>query len=349
MSKTFVILTPGFPIDENDSTCLPFIQSFVKNFSQINSDFTIRVIAFQYPFYKTNYVWNGIEVIGFHGKNKGGIQRILMWARVWYHLKKIKKENEIVGLLSFWLGECALVGKYFSKLNSLKHFCWLQGQDAKKGNRYVRLIRPESDYLIAISDFIAQTFLENFAIHIPNIITSGIDISAYSSNIKNKDIDIIGAGSLIPLKRYALFIDIIFEIRKSIPELKVLLCGKGFEKETLKEQIDKLNLHKTILLTGELPHRDLLQMMQRSKLFLHTSTYEGFSTVCAEALYAGCSVLSFNKPMNNSIENWKIVKDKNEAIKYCIDLLKKPNTRFNSVLTNSIEDTAKKIRALYCL
>jgi glycosyltransferase involved in cell wall biosynthesis len=347
MSKTFVILTPGFPADENDSACLPFIQSFVKNFSYSNQDCTICILAFQYPFHKTNYSWNGIEVISFHGKNIGGVQRILMWIRVWHHLKKIKKENEIVGLLSFWLGECALLGTYFSKLYSLKHFCWLQGQDAKKGNRYLHLIKPKPDFLIAISDFIAQTFFENYAIHIPNIITSGIDKSVYATEIKNRDIDIIGAGSLIPLKRYAFFIDIIFEIKKRLPELKVLLCGKGFEKEVLQKQIDKLNLNKTVSLTGELPHYDLLKMMQQSKLFLHTSAYEGYSTVCAEALYAGCRVISFNKPMNYAIENWEIVKDKNDAIDYCIDLLKDPGIQFYSVLTGTIEDTVKKILALY--
>jgi DNA-binding NarL/FixJ family response regulator len=35
-------------------------------------------------------------------------------------------------------------------------------------------------------------------------------------------------------------------------------------------------LQSTIVLTGELSHIATLQLMQRTKLFLHTSSYEGF-------------------------------------------------------------------------
>ena len=60
--KTLVILIPGFPENERDSTCVPFPQSFVKNLKQINPFLHIIVIAFQYPFSPGTYDWHGVEV-----------------------------------------------------------------------------------------------------------------------------------------------------------------------------------------------------------------------------------------------------------------------------------------------
>jgi len=48
-------------------------------------------------------------------------------------------------LLSFWYGECALVGKKFADKYSIKHYCWMWGQDAKKENKYVGQLHLKED------------------------------------------------------------------------------------------------------------------------------------------------------------------------------------------------------------
>ena len=54
--------------------------------------------------------------------------------------------------------------------------------------------------------------------------------------------------------------------------------------------------------------------MCRSKVFLHTSAYEGYAVACAEALYAGAHVVSFCKPMEKGNSQEHIVETKEEAI-----------------------------------
>src|SRR5664279_520752 len=106
----FVILTPGFPANERDDTCLPFLQQFVK---AINKEFTtvsIIIIAFQYPLKAQEYLWNNNKVISFGGKNKGKFRRRILWIKVWQKLKELHKKNNIKGLFSVWLGDCALLG-----------------------------------------------------------------------------------------------------------------------------------------------------------------------------------------------------------------------------------------------
>jgi len=184
-------------------------------------------------------------------------------------------------------------------------------------------------------------------VQVPVVIESGIDISLIRNENEKRDIDILGAGSLIQLKRYDLFIDVIFELRKMFPSIRVMICGKGPEKVKLEQQIMRSGLSDTIILADELPHESVLKLMQRSRIFLHTSTYEGYSTVCSEALFAAAKVISFCKPMHHSIENWDIVKDKSDMIERCKTIVENDHLQFNSVITNPINDIARNMLQLF--
>ena len=76
--KKLVILIPGFPKDETDSTCLPFHQTFVRHLAQQYSNWDITVLALQYPFEASSYFFHTVPVISFAGKNKGGIFKLLL-------------------------------------------------------------------------------------------------------------------------------------------------------------------------------------------------------------------------------------------------------------------------------
>src|SRR4051794_17904234 len=160
--ETLVVLSPGFAADEEDSTCLPERQVFLRALKNNNPGLHIVIFAFQYPFSKKEYSWNGMEVKSFAGKNRGKLYRIYCWSQVWKALQQTRKTNHVIGILSFWLGECALIGKQFAKRYHLKHFYWLLGQDARAGNRYYHLVKPTADSLIALSDFLAGEFYKNY-------------------------------------------------------------------------------------------------------------------------------------------------------------------------------------------
>jgi hypothetical protein len=53
--KTLVILSPGFPANEMDSTCLPAQQALVQVVEYPVSPSKIIILAFQYPFTNTQY------------------------------------------------------------------------------------------------------------------------------------------------------------------------------------------------------------------------------------------------------------------------------------------------------
>src|ERR1041384_4250907 len=110
MKNTLIILTPGFPKDETDSTCIPpqqvFVRAVARNFPQLD----IMVLSFHYPYHKTPYTWHGILVIPFGGRNKGGINKLFLKKRIREELANIYASKRVAGILSFWCGECALIG-----------------------------------------------------------------------------------------------------------------------------------------------------------------------------------------------------------------------------------------------
>lgn len=346
--KTFVILSPGFPADENESTCLPAIQHFVLCLKRNYPDVNFVIITFQYPYQKKEYFWHSIKVISIGGANKSGINRLLTWLNVYKTLNKIRKVKGEFSLLSLWLSECALVGKFYGKLNHMKHYVWLQGQDAKTSNQYVKMIRPKANELIAISDFIQEEVFKNHGIKPFLVAQNGVNEESFPDfNSGDRKIDVLGVGSLTSLKNYSLFLDIISEIGSKIPELNVVIVGIGEEENMLKEKVKSLNLQNNVTFAGQLSHPEVFKLMSNSKAFLHTSSYEGNSTVLIEALYSGCFVVSTQPLSNLSTKNLTVTTKKEELINGLLMRLLDTETRHERIIFNKMDDTAKKIFKLY--
>lgn len=345
--KALVILSPGFPADVDDTTCLPLQQILVRTLKQNNPELNIIVISFQYPFTASSYLWHGVQVIALAGKGRGRLFRLLTWRRALNALKKLKQNYELIGLLNFWMGECAYVGSRFAKKNNLLHYSWLLGQDAKAGNHYVNSIKPAPGSVIALSDFLAKEFRINYNIKPQHIIPVGIDTSLFSTDIAERDIDIMGAGSLIELKQYDLFVKVIKSLTTDFPYIKTIICGKGPEMNNLKTQIAKFGLQKNIELKGELPHQQVLALMQRSKVFLHTSLYEGNAAVLSEALYAGVHVVSLVKPMEIRPKQHHIPDNAEHLPELLSSLLNDPELIHEPVLVDSIDSIAAKVLDLF--
>jgi glycosyltransferase involved in cell wall biosynthesis len=345
--ETLVILSPGFPENEADSTCMPSQQVFVKALKEVCPGLNIIVLAFQYPFTAREYQWHGVRVISLGGKNKGKLSHMGTWIKAWLVLRKLNKENTLIGLLSFWFGECAYVGDKFAKRHKLSHYSWLLGQDAKRGNKYVKRVKPKGDSLIALSDFLAKEFKFNYGVAPFHIIPSGIDTTLFGPEPIKRDIDVLGAGSLIPLKQYHLFVECIASLKNLFPGIHAVVCGKGPELEKLQAMVASLNLENNISFIGELPHTEVLALMQRSKVFLHPSNYEGFSTVLAEALYAGAHVVSFCKPMAKDFRHHHVVKTTAEMNAEVLALLNNKQRGHDPVLTHPAHQIAKNVISLF--
>jgi len=345
--EALVIFTPAFPVNEADEVWLPWLQVLVKAFNRNYPSMKIIIFSFQAPQSVAAYKWHNNLVIPFNGMRKKRLARVIMWSNIINKLGKIKHSHNIKGIFSMWCHECAYVAKKAAKLYRLKHYCWLLGGDAGNTNPYIKKIKPVADELVAASDFLMHEFYKNHQIKPAHVIYHGIDASLYTGNLPKKDIDIIGVGNLHALKQYDLFMEIVAELKNFFPAIKAVLCGDGEERMRIEKIIADLSLCENIEMTGMIQHTEVLKMMQRAKILLHPSSYEGFGTVCTEALYAGARVVSFCKPLNSDIKNWHIAKNKEEMLTIVLALLYKDKTEYNRILVQGIDITAMQVMNLF--
>jgi glycosyltransferase involved in cell wall biosynthesis len=347
--NTLVVLTPAFPENEQATYWVPSQQLMVKALKRNFPDLNIIVLSLLYPYQSAPYKWNDIDVFSFDGTHKRKLKRLLLWIRVWKALKKIRRDHNIIGLLSFWCGECALLGKYFGRRYSIKHISWICGQDARKSNNWVRVVRPKEHELAAMSPFLANEFQKNHGVRPKYMVPNAIDIASFPTPAgTERPIDILGVGSLHALKQYDVFTEVIASIRSSIPNINVIHCGQGSEVETdqIKHLIEKLDLQNNFKLAGSTTHEEILATMQQAKVFMHTSNYEGFSTACIEALYAGAEVISFCYPLDYPVPRWHVVGTPDEMKAKALEILRKDAKEYTPVMLYSIDDSARAMMEL---
>lgn len=345
--ETLVILTPGFAASEADSTCLPMQQHFVQTLKKVYPGLNIIIVSFQYPYHRISYDWFGVNIIPFDGRNKGGLARLYLRQKIYARLKRLSQTNNIIGLLSFWYGECALVGSRFGRKNHIRHCCWLLGQDARNLNKYPARVSPDPDELVALSDFLQAEFYRNHGVKPFAVIPPGIPINDWAD--AEKDIDLLAAGSLIALKQFHIFLEIVAEIKGILPSVKAVLIGEGPEMAQLQNLTEKLGLENNVSLVGKLAYPEVLLLMRRAKVFLHPSSYEGFSGVCQEALSRGAHVISFVKAMHQEIEQWHIVNSKKEMLEKAIEILQDERMVFKRIVPYTMENAVKKMMIMFGL
>jgi glycosyltransferase involved in cell wall biosynthesis len=162
-----------------------------------------------------------------------------------------------------------------------------------------------------------------------------------------RDIDILGAGSLTSSKQYDAFVEVVNELTEEIPDVNARICGDGPEKNGLQSLIDRLHLQENILVEGKKTNTEIFRLMQRSRIFLHTSSYPGWSMVCMEALYAGAMVISFYKPMAAWINHWYIVHDKTEMVSKVLEILNDPETDYRPILPYPVNESVRAVMKLF--
>lgn len=286
--RHLLFLSPGFPGSESETDCIPALQLFLKNLNETGL-FKISIISLHYPYQRAEYLWHGISVNAFAGKNKKTIKRLLIYKQIIKKARKINSRDPIDHVHSFWLGECSKLGNKIAKDFKIPHSCTLMGQDALQSNRYLKRIKPLPK-LICLSEFHQAALKKSLGKEADLLIGWGIEREM--ANSKAKEIDIIGVGWLNKVKRFHRFIDIIGELKKTFPDIKAEIVGAGEAKEDLQRQIKKGELSENIKLTGGLNREETLLRMEKAKILLHTSDYESFGMVLIEALAKGLKVFS---------------------------------------------------------
>ena len=109
-------------------------------------------------------------------------------------------------------------------------------------------------------------------------------------NIEKRDIDLLFVGRMTEQKNPFLFVDIVDKMKDFHPEINAVMIGDGELKERVENYIVEKGGSKNIIIKNftTTPHK----YMRSSKMFILTSTWEGFGLVVLEAMLNECIVIS---------------------------------------------------------
>ncbi len=292
MNNKILILTPGFPANEQDSTCVPYIQDYVIALANKIGTDNIYIITMQYPFTGKPYQWHGINVFPSGGANKKGFKYYFTLRRTQKRIQQLFKLHKFT-IHAFWMGEAAFAGYYASKKFQTKFVVTFMGQDVKPGNRVMRYIEHTKTYFVTLSENHDKLLEKNYGFNADAIIPFPLP-NILINNQTERNIDLLLVGSLIPVKQPEQFIQIVASLKNAFPKLNATIVGDGNLRSQLETFVTENNLQHNIQFTGDLPRELVFSLMNQSKVLLHTSSFEGQCLVYAEALAHGMHVVSYN-------------------------------------------------------
>lgn len=114
------------------------------------------------------------------------------------------------------------------------------------------------------------------------------------SNIINYNLNsnyVIGVGRLNTQKDFISLIKAWNLVQRECPNWKLKIVGEGPERNNLEEEIKRLNLGTSVVLTGY--SNNVKKEMLESSIFVLTSLYEGFGLVLLEAMACGLPPVAF--------------------------------------------------------
>lgn len=284
-------LTPGFPADENDYNCIPPLQVLARELAARGVD--LDVVALEYPFRPEPYRWHGIRVWPCDGRNRAGC-KLRTLRRAFQHGHRLLSGAPAV-LHSFWLGWAARTGERLHYRSGAPHLMTFMGQDVLPSNRkHLGYLRAnDEDRMVVLSGFHREKLAETTGLNAAHQIPWGIDSRDIPSQWpENRPLDVLGVGSLLPVKDWPKWLQTLRLVADRRPTLRAELVGEGPELKRLERLIESLDLGPNVQLSGQLPRDQVLDKMRQTRVLLHTAHFESYGFVLAEAAAQGCRVVS---------------------------------------------------------
>lgn len=203
------------------------------------------------------------------------------------YLKRIRNINAIKNINSKYIittryFHSSLVGKYADK-NIIKIATEhnYHNNDKKYINRVVNSV-VNFDYFVLVSNNLREFYKDKVkakCMFIPNVIDN---LPCKSTNLKHNNI--INIGRLEKEKGQSDLIDIVYELKKSISDIKLYLIGDGSLREELEEKVKSYSLVNNVIFTGFISKKEIEKYLIKSKLFVMTSFTESFGIVLIESM-----------------------------------------------------------------
>jgi glycosyltransferase involved in cell wall biosynthesis len=98
---------------------------------------------------------------------------------------------------------------------------------------------------------------------------------------------VIAVGRLVQVKRFDLLMDVLAEVRRSVPNLRAVIVGEGYERARLEAHRRAVGAEEWLELPGHMDDDGLLELYRRAWVVTSTSQREGWGMTVSEAAACG--------------------------------------------------------------
>ncbi len=139
-----------------------------------------------------------------------------------------------------------------------------------------------------------------------SVVSNGIDTERFAPEGSTSDlIDAEGpvvlfVGRLVEGKRPEVAIEAFAEVRKSLPEAELYLCGEGPLQSMLEELATEHRIREAVRFLGQVPYGEMPGVYRGADVLVLPSRAEGVPRTIMEALASGVSVVSSDLPQVRS-------------------------------------------------
>ncbi|NIM19623.1 MAG: glycosyltransferase [Candidatus Latescibacteria bacterium] len=168
----------------------------------------------------------------------------------------------------------------------------------------------EMCHFVAISESTKEDLMRR-GLHEPRIEVSlcGLDHSTYKlldGVPRFEEPTIVHFGRIRKYKSIDVVMKAFVEIRKKLENAKLIIAGDGPEKANLERLSAKLGLGDSIRFLGQVKTDALVELLNKSHLFINASSKEGWGLTVLEANACGVPVVASDRPgLKDSVKEGK--------------------------------------------
>jgi 1,2-diacylglycerol 3-alpha-glucosyltransferase len=196
-----------------------------------------------------------------------------------------------------------------------------------------RLFLRFADALIAVSSAVEQEFKAVFKgrlYRIPN----GLDLRSPNGAVRSIPIDVENRIVITTVSRMTRkkgvydLVTIALRLRKRYDNLLFLMIGEGPLRKKLESKVNELNLARHFFFTGEVSRGTVLDLLDKSDIFVLPSPHEAFGIVILEAFFKKVPVVARNHSGVSDLithgETGLLADDDEQMARYIEELIGRP-------------------------
>jgi glycosyltransferase involved in cell wall biosynthesis len=159
-------------------------------------------------------------------------------------------------------------------------------------NFWISCINHSCDKINIISPIIEKEFIKigifsDLFTYVPN----GTYIFNQKKSLPTKPRKLIFVGRFVEQKGLDLLLLALSQLSKNNQSFSLTLVGDGPERPKIEKLAIKLNIMDSINFTGQIPHENIPNLLQKHDIFVLPSRYEGFGVAVIEAMSVGLPCL----------------------------------------------------------